>query len=373
MKKFFQKIHKLFGLLAGFFIFISCLTGAIMVFQTEVRELVYAERYFRPDANGREVLPIDTLVARVNATLPKGKVTGVEVFSDSSRNYVMSLEGKDRAEAFVDPYTGKVVAKTSRKDPDFFTYTMLMHRWLMDSSRSWGKQIMGASTLIFVFILISGIVYWWPKTIKQLKASLQVKTDGNRYRLFRDLHVSLGAYASILLLLMALTGLTWSYPWYRSGLYSILGIEMPKGDHHGPGKPHGHGGKERGEKEEQVSFAWSTAYTNVKAVSGEHKSIRIEPGKADVKPLGGIGNERRSDSYKLDKETAKVVGFTAYEDKPAHERIRGLIYSLHVGSWGGIIVKILYFVACILGASFPITGLYIYLKKRGMQRKKQSK
>lgn len=371
MRKFFHKLHKVCGLLAGVFIFISCLTGAILVFQDEIRELTYPERYYRPAAGTRSVLPIEKLVEKVEATIPKATVGSVEISADTTRNYVMSIEGESRSETFVDPYTGNIMGQTSRKDPDFFTYTMLFHRWLMDDSRTWGKQIMGASTLLFAFILISGIVYWWPKTKRELKARLQVKTNASRKRLFTDLHASLGIYCTALLLVMALTGLTWSYPWYRQGLYAICGIEMPADTGHGHGGgPKAEGKKGRAAKEDKekapkTPMAWSPAYENVKAKYGAHNFIRIErSGKATIKPTNTFGNERRRDVFKLDPESGKLLAFEPHDSKPAHERARGFIYSLHTGSWGGLTTKIIYFIICVIGASFPITGLYLYLKKR---------
>lgn len=55
-----------------------------------------------------------------------------------------------------------------------------MHRWLLDSMNPgnegifWGKMIVGVSTLLLVFVLISGIVIWWPRTRKALKNSLKI-------------------------------------------------------------------------------------------------------------------------------------------------------------------------------------------------------
>ena len=51
------------------------------------------------------------------------------------------------------------------------------HRWLLDSMKPdggifLGKMIVGTATLMFVFVLISGIVIWWPRTKKALKLSL---------------------------------------------------------------------------------------------------------------------------------------------------------------------------------------------------------
>jgi uncharacterized iron-regulated membrane protein len=42
-------------------------------------------------------------------------------------------------------------------------------------------------------------------------------------RFFYDLHVAGGIYVSFIVLAMALTGLTWSFQWYRNGAYALLG------------------------------------------------------------------------------------------------------------------------------------------------------
>lgn len=43
-----------------------------------------------------------------------------------------------------------------------------------DGGIFWGKMIVGTATLMFVFVLISGIVIWWPRTKKVLKNSLKI-------------------------------------------------------------------------------------------------------------------------------------------------------------------------------------------------------
>lgn len=90
----------------------------------------------------------------------------------------------------------------------------------------WGKMIVGVSTLSLVFVLISGIVIWWPRTRKSLKNSLKITATKGWKRFWYDLHVAGGMYALIFLLAMALTGLTWSFPWYRTAFYKVFGVEM---------------------------------------------------------------------------------------------------------------------------------------------------
>ena len=48
----------------------------------------------------------------------------------------------------------------------------------------------------------------------------------------QDLHVAGGMYALFFLLAMALTGLTWSFGWYRTGFYKVFGVEVQQGGTH---------------------------------------------------------------------------------------------------------------------------------------------
>lgn len=366
MKKFFIHLHQGLGLVAGVFISILCLTGAIMIFQEDVRELIHPTRYFRPEAAGRQALPIAQLVERANTQIGSEPIASVEISADTTRNYILSPAGKGKPRYYVDPYSGDIVGKTDPKNSDFFGYALKLHRWLLTSPDSWGKKVTGAATLLFVFILISGIVYWWPKSKKQLRARLSVKTDASRQRLMADLHASLGIYCSVLLLLMALTGLTWSYPWYRSGLYAILGIETPK---EAP-KDDKKGQDKDKPKEAPEAFAWDAAYTAVASQHTDYKYIRLELGKASVGRPGDYGNVRAADNYKLDKLTGAVRSVERYEDAPEASKARGWIYSLHTGVFGGLCTRILYFVVCLMGASFPITGIWLYLRKRANAQRK---
>ena len=131
---------------------------------------------------------------------------------------------------YVDQYTGEVKGKSERSG--FFMFMFRMHRWLLDSMNSgnegifWGKVIVGVSTLLLVFVLISGIVIWWPRTRKALKNSLKITETKGWKRFWYDLHVAGGMYALIFLLAVALTGLTWSFSWYRTAFYKVFGVEV---------------------------------------------------------------------------------------------------------------------------------------------------
>ena len=236
MRKIFRNIHLWLSVPFGILITLICFSGAALVFEKEVMELCHRELYFVKKVEAAP-LPMEQLMTKVAATLPDSvSVTGVNISSDPERAYQVTLSKPRRASMYVDQYTGEIMGKYERAP--FFNFMFRMHRWLLDSMKQdggifWGKMIVGTSTLMFVFVLISGVVVWWPRTRKALKNSLKIVANKGWRRFWYDLHVAGGMYALVFLLAMALTGLTWSFQWYRTGFYKTFGVEVQPGMGHG--------------------------------------------------------------------------------------------------------------------------------------------
>lgn len=201
MKKIFRKIHLWLSVPFGLVITLICFSGAMLVFENEVNEWSRPDLYYVETVK-ESSLPMDKLLEKVATTLPDSvSVTGVSISSDPGRAYQVSLSKPRRASLYVDQYTGEVKGKSERSG--FFMFMFRMHRWLLDSMNPgnegifWGKMIVGVSTLLLVFVLISGIVIWWPRTRKALKNSLKITATKGWRRFWYDLHVAGGMYALI--------------------------------------------------------------------------------------------------------------------------------------------------------------------------------
>lgn len=71
---------------------------------------------------------------------------------------------------------------------------------------------------------------------------------------------------------------------------------------------------------------------------------------------------RASDRYEFNRRSGELLPVTKYADANEADKLRGWIYSIHTGSLGGFITRILWFIAALLGASLPLTGYYIWIK-----------
>ena len=396
MKKIFRKIHLWLSVPFGLIITLVCFSGAMLVFENEANEWFRRDLYYVETVKGSP-LPMDKLLEKVATTLPDSvAVTGVSISSDPGRAYQVSLSKPRRASLYVDQYTGEVKGKSERSG--FFMFMFRMHRWLLDSMNPgnegifWGKMIVGVSTLLLVFVLISGIVIWWPRTRIALKNSLKITATKGWRRFWYDLHVAGGMYALIFLLAMTLTGLTWSFPWYRTAFYKVFGVEVQQRAAQGheqksdaqkrDTKLAAHREKKRegnevrkGERSRRPEnnhsdmysvtspfVYWQEIYDKLRRQNPEYKQISISSGTASVS-FNRFGNQRASDRYSFNTDNGEFTETSLYQHQDKSGKIRGWIYSVHVGNWGGMFTRILTFIAALLGAALPLTGYYLWIKR----------
>ena len=205
------------------------------------------------------------------------------------------------------------------------------------------------------------------------------------------MHVAGGMYALFFLLAMALTGLTWSFPWYRTAFYKVFGVEVQQRFSHGNEQKHnehkgntrlanqekkrGGNGRRSADKREGLEnnhsdrcsaaspFAcWQEVYDKLRHQNLEYKQISVSSGTASVS-FDRFGNQRASDRYSFNTDTGEFTETSLYQHQDKSGKIRGWIYSVHVGSWGGMLTRILAFIAALIGAALPLTGYYLWMRK----------
>ena len=385
MKKALRKIHLWLSVPTGIIITLVCFSGAMLVFEKEITEAIKPELYFVKEAKG-EPIPMQQLMEKVEETLPDSvSISGVTVFADSTRTYQVSLTKPRRASIYVNQYTGEVTGRSERLP--FFNTMFHLHRWLMGSSSGVGKLLTGICTLVLVFILITGILMWLTNRNKPLKASLAIHVTKGWGRFWHDLHVAGGIYTTIFLLAMALTGLTWSFSWYRTGFYACFGVESSeKGGAHGEGgNSHGEGRGSRGEgryshgdgrnnhegkRGEGRGFHrrspyrhWDDVLNEVALKNPGYQQITLKPEVAEVVPEGRL-SMRATDKYSYDRRSGEITDVQLYSAGKKDTKVRSGVYMVHTGSWGGIITRILNFLAAFIGATLPLTGYWLWFRRK---------
>lgn len=308
MKKLFRNIHLWLSLPLGILVSVICFSGAALVFERDVTQALQHELYhITPPVKDAKPLPPAELIENIRKQVSDSlHLTALQLSHNPEEAAFASFRETGKKRLSINPYTGETLGWT--KSYPFFQTMRKLHRWLMDSpaskgEKSVGKVIVGVTTLLMIFILISGLVVWIPRTRKVLKNRLSVSCTKGWRRFWYDTHVTLGFYATLFLLIMALTGLTWSFGWYRTAAYSLFG-ENPSTSVH-----------------------------------------RVDKGK----------EKTRKDEVKITWKDAKAS---------APQSMKGWFYAFHTGSWGGTLTQILYFLAALIGGALPLSGYYLWWKRK---------
>ena len=389
MKKIFAKIHLWLSLPLGIVLTIVCLSGAVLVFEGEITRALHPELYrVAAPADARPLRP-SQLADRIGGQVPDSlHLVSLQLSARSDEPCMAAFRETGRKQLSVDPYTGRVNGWA--ESPAFFGTVRKLHRWLLDpppskGEKSVGKAIVGVSTLGLVLILVSGLILWIPRSRKALRNRLKVSySDGRRF--WHDCHVSLGFYATLLLLVMALTGLTWSFGWYRTAAYVLFGgtpqtavaEEAParktdSGNRQSRERSGGrnagreHGGTQTETEARPFDYAvWDAVLGELTAHCTAYKTIVLTQTEAQVARQSAM---RRIDRATFDPRSGRLAEIARYEDTPRQQRLRGWFYAFHTGTWGGIWTKILYFLAALVGASLPLTGYWLWWRRCMNKRK----
>jgi uncharacterized iron-regulated membrane protein len=425
VKSAFRTVHLWLGLASGLIIVFVCLTGSILAFEKEIEQAWHPARYFVTPASTPR-LPLAQLAEAVKAYKPKAQISGFKLYADPARTVEVSLAGggpggkggergagsgeggarrggnewspaaeggagrmagpgqpgagpgrggkgeggKGKGEGggpriFVNPYTAAVTGELNPRD-SFFKTVEKLHRGLVAGPV--GKLVMGISATIFLFILATGLVLWWPTARKALKPRLTVKWGSSWKRLNHDFHISLGFYASVFLFIMAVTGVGMSFDWVGQGINKLTHSPLKRPEppvSAAPAVPN------------TAPFAADAvlALARQQAPDAESYALQLpkEPtGSIRVAVLRpGAVTENATDEVFLDQYSGKVISTQTYAQRPLGQRIRGFFKPVHTGAIWGLPTKILAFVISLLGATFPITGTIMWWNRTRKSRKKQ--
>ncbi len=367
LRAFINDVHLWLGVGSGIILFLVCFSGTILTFEHEIKD------FFTPTVEIKIQETKPDIAALVNTVKNSGNsfVTGISIPVKNNTPYTFSvkkdLKERRSSKILVNPYTANI--STIKKTPaDSFLMSMFkLHRWLLLDINI-GRPIVGIATIIFIILTISGLVLWFPKKLKwrNLKQGFKIKTNANWKRINHDLHNTLGFYSCIFILIMAITGLCWSFESYREGLGNLIGAKI----------------FDRGSTKFDIPEHVKTVSIN-DIITTANSTLQYQ-GELSI----NFPNSR-SNFYTISKSntnnwspvmadrlyiapSGKLLKTDLFKDKPLNTQIAALIRPIHTGEIYGTFSKILYFLACLIGTSLPITGTIIWINKLKKKRKKNN-
>ncbi|NMY82969.1 flavodoxin [Pseudomonas sp. WS 5411] len=364
LKKTLFQLHWFFGITAGLVLALMGITGAAYSFQDEIlRALNPTVLTVQKQPAG--VLPPAELVRKLEATEGKA-VSMLWVESESgnaARVFFTPPPGERRGQMrYFDPYTGDYLGDAVGQD--FFGLMLQLHRFLAMGDT--GRQITGACTLILIFFCLSGLYLRWPRQVASWRAWLTLDWRKKGRSFNWDLHSVFGTWCLLFYLLAALTGLSWSYEWYNKGLTRLLS-DAPQNERVRNRGPAPAGPAPIANYEAIWSSIYSTAGPGLSTYNIRMPPVAGQPATVYYL-LQSSPHDRALNQINLDPATGVVKSVERYGDKSLKAQLLTSIYALHVGSYFGLVGRIILTVTALCMPLFFITGWLLYLDRRRKKR-----
>lgn len=373
-KKTIRNIHLWLGLTSGIVVFIIAITGCFYAFQEEIQNITEEYRFVKKqdtpfllpsklETIARKELPNKVL----HAIQYKGKEKSVEAIFF---HYDEKIEENNYYKiVHINPYSGEVL-EVNDLYSGFF-------RWILDGHfylwlpHEIGQIVIASATLIFVIIIISGLILWFPKNKKAAKQRFWFRwKEGIKWkRKNYDLHNITGFYVMSIALIFAITGLVWGFPWFAYGYYTLIG----------------------GKKSLIYEDPISKPIANIKVENPLDKtyllmvneypnavSIEVHPPETKTSPIAANANLDEGTYWKTDyryfnqytlKEQEVNHIYGKLDNASNADKLMRMNYDIHTGAVFGLAGKIFAFLISLLIATLPISGFFIWYGKRNKTKK----
>jgi sulfite reductase (NADPH) flavoprotein alpha-component len=419
------QIHWFLGITAGVVLAVVGLTGGLMSFERQIMDAI-SPSVVHVEVSGTRLTP-DAIAERFRAQRDGARVEQITLWPEADRSALIRVApppGERRGETvYINPYTGALLGKINGEQ--FFRTVRSLHRWLLIPSEEGGinigRQITGFSAFALVFFALSGLYLRWPRRALNWRNWFRIDFSLKGRNFYWALHSVIGTWVILMYLLMALTGLTWSYSWFKSGASIVLtgepvqerrGFGGPGGQQGGPtaqggqrgqdgvqagreGNREGRGMGERegrgpdrereardgGEHQEHIaSVAVDSAWASfVTKADNNFKFASVSFPRSEKDPVminyvtPDATNDRKRSSMSINAESGEIVNDQPYKPlEPLGKRIMQGIYELHTGEWFGTPGLIINMVASLLMPLFTITGFLLYIDRRKKKRTSKS-
>jgi len=365
LKKIIGKLHLWLGLASGLIVFWLGITGCILAFEHEISRATQPYRFV--ENTGKPYLSPAVLKDSVDKYLNGKETVSIEYLGTNDAALAYYYDDSVYYQIFVNPYTGHV-QKVKDMDSDFFRVITMGHYelWLGEP----GQVIISSATLVFLVMMITGLILWWPKNKAAAKQRFRFrwKPTTRWKRKNYDLHNVLGFYMTWVAIFLAITGLVFGFQWFANSVYFVTsgGKTMPEHVH-----PHSDstlaGSSDR---QKIINTVWLELMKEKKAdnkvgLSFPHDSTDALEGYINH----NLNSYFNADFYHYDQYTGKELpteGVYAgkFKDAPLSDKIQRMNYDIHVGAVLGLPGKLLAFFGSLIAASLPITGFYIWWGRR---------
>ena len=331
-------LHLIAGVCVGFVVLIMSVTGTVLTYERQLIAWTTSHLRSAVPATGVAPMTLESLLEHASAARPGLVPAGITVNSEVDAPVTILAEPSP---VFVDAYSGQELGERRGAALRTFLATMRSwHRWLgaEGENRAAARSITGWSNLLFLFIIVTGLYLWVPRTFRWLQVRQVVwfkRAYGTSKARDFNWHHVIGIWAAVPLFVIVLGAVPMSFPWANDALYRVAGEAPPA--RAGAGTP----GGARVRPSVPSLEGLDAAVARARAESPEWRTLSVRfPRRADD-PLavtidtGNGGQPQRRATLTVTRSGA-VVSREGFADQPRGRQLRSLLRFAHTGELFGI-------------------------------------
>ncbi|KAF1015044.1 MAG: Sulfite reductase [NADPH] flavoprotein alpha-component [Stenotrophomonas maltophilia] len=361
VKNILFQLHWLLGITAGTVLALMGLSGATLSFEDELLRALNPGlgAIVEQHQQGQQPLPLDDLLPRLSHEDGR-PLQRLRVDATGQRLSMARFEGGKAHWITFDPYTGEHFS--ALRGQAFFDFVEDLHRHLAAGER--GKLVVGSCAIALLFFALSGLYLRWPRRWWHWRSWLVVEWQRRGRSFLWSLHSVVGSWVLVVYLMSALTGLWWSFDWYRTGATRLLGATPAV---HVVADKHGQLDLERVQASLYALPGVRTGFIDLRLPGkpGQPLTARVMAG--DPAQRGG-SHDRAQDILQLDPATGAVLDYRPYAGLGAGAKLTTSVFALHSGSFFGVPGRVVVMLSSLAMCLFFITGWMLYLDRRRGQR-----
>ena len=345
-KNFIFYIHSTAGLVSGLFILLMSLSGTALVFHDEMDAVQLPPII----SNKNAMATVDICYNTIKKQYPLAQISNCVLPENNSKPFSFSIydssykNGTDALKVFMHPQTAEVL-KAKRSSDNFVSWLSKFHNSFHLGKT--GEWLLGFFALVFLLSIITGLILFTKNILGVLLFRKSVYRKNN-------LHQLIGVYALLFNLMIAITGFWMQRYVFKKEFYTA--------DNYTPVL----------KISPALSFKFDSAYKEVQKKYPDFSSSVIYFAQSSKSNTAVYGS-RSSNAYIHSKKFADVIFLDSVgsitktrfvNEISADDRYDIINSQLHMGRFGGVGIKIIYFVFGLTGALLSITGFLLWFKKR---------
>ncbi len=350
-QRIFHSIHRYLNLYIGVYFLLMGTTGSILVFHSEIDEWLNPQ-LLRVTPQG-EILSLEEIMTNVQSTRSPDRIISI-TFPRSPEGVYELLINSWNSRIYVNPYSGEILGSRTMSG-SLMGFILIFHMDLFLGGPI-GITLNGMGSILLIVSTLTGLILWWRRSPNTLKTIWRLRLNSGWKHAVLDMHNMWGIHSAIVVLVIALTGVYFSFP-----LVGNLVQSLAKGPNGNPPLA-SHTLSEAPLRPQRVSDLVHIANTTLSG--GKIVMIRMPLGPRQPfqvrKRFSEDTNPRGSSVVYIDPHSGDVIRTEDSRTASMGQRFINLDVPLHAGYFGGLFTKLLYVVVGI-GISIQLITGYLLL------------